>query len=126
MAGNKQVVEAAYEAFGKGDIEGVLAMLDPSIEWSAPLTLPQGGEFRGTDGVLTFFQGLGAAWDPLGLEVEALGEVGPDVVVGIVRGSGSLRDGDAASYGAVHVFTVAGGKILRFREFTDLNAPLGG
>jgi ketosteroid isomerase-like protein len=126
MAGNKAVVEAAYEAFGRGDIEAVLGMLDASVEWSAPLTLPQGGEFRGVDGALAFFQGLGAAWDPLGLEIEGVGEVGPDLVVGVVRGTGSLRDGAAASYGAAHVFTIAGGKITRFREFVDLDGPLGG
>jgi ketosteroid isomerase-like protein len=27
------------------------------------------------------------------------------------------------SYGAVHVFTVRGGEIIRFREFTDLDGP---
>ena len=115
------VVEAAYEAFGRGDIEGVLALLDPAVEWFAPQTLPQGGQFRGADGVLAFFQGLGGAWDPLGLEVEAVGEVGPGLVAGIVRGSGSLRGGGEAAYGAVHLFDVEGGRITRFREFVDLD-----
>jgi len=36
------------------------------------------------------------------------------------RGGGGPGD-----YGAAHVFTVTGGKISRFREYTDLDAPLG-
>jgi len=51
MGSNASVVEAAYAAFGRGDIEGVLALLDPAVEWSAPATLPQGGQFSGIDGV---------------------------------------------------------------------------
>jgi ketosteroid isomerase-like protein len=119
------VVQAAYEAFGKGDVPGVLATLDPAVEWHAPATLPQGGTFSGPEEVGTFFQGIGGAWDPLAVEVEAMGELAPGTVVAIVNGSGTLRGGGSASYGAVHVFTVAGGKVTRFREFTNLDAALG-
>ena len=126
MGEDAGVVEAAYEAFGRGDIEAVLGMLDPAVEWSAPLTLPQGGQFRGTDGVLAFFQRLGGAWDPMVLEVEAVGEVGPGLVAGVVRGSGSLQGGDKASYGAVHLFSIEAGRITKFREFVDLDDALSG
>jgi len=37
-----------------------------------------------------------------------------------------LRDGGEASYGAVHLFTIADGKVTRFREFVDLDQALGG
>jgi ketosteroid isomerase-like protein len=125
MSDGAAVVQAAYEAFGKGDIEGVLAMLSPDVEWSAPATLPQGGHFTGLDGALEFFKGLVATWDPLSLDVEAVGEVGPGLVAGIVRGSGSLRDGSPASYGAVHIFNVKDGKVIRFREYVDLDRAIG-
>jgi len=121
MPNNAAVVQQAYEAFGKGDIPTVLGLLHPDVQWSVAEVLPQGGEFQGTDGVLAFFQGLGAAWDLLGLEIEGVGEVGPDLVAGVVQGSGTLG-GAAASYTAVHVFTVKDGMITRFREYV-LNAP---
>ncbi|MEX2100273.1 MAG: nuclear transport factor 2 family protein [Acidimicrobiia bacterium] len=125
VGANSEVVEQAYAAFGKGDIPALIELIDDSVEWSAPETLPQGGSFHGKDGVLKFFGGLGSAWDSLQVDAEAVGDVGADTVVGIVRGTGSLQGGAAAEYGAVHVFTIKGGKITRFREFVDLDRAIG-
>ena len=124
MGENAAVVEAAYEAFGRGDIEAVLGMLDADVEWSVPMTVPHGGTFKGVDGVLSFFQGLGGKWDGLGLDVETVADIGPDQAVGIVRASGTRTGGGAESYGTAMVFTIRDGKIARFREFVDLDAPL--
>jgi ketosteroid isomerase-like protein len=127
VVGSKaQVVEQAYEAFGRGDIPAVIGALDGGVVWSSPGTLPHGGTFKGPEEVGRFYTGLGAAWDGLGLDVEAVDEVGGDLVVGIVRARGTrTATGSAVDYGAVHVFTVAAGRITRFREYTDLDAPLG-
>lgn len=125
MADNIAVVRQGYESFLEGDLETLLGLLDPAIRWTVPRTVPQGGDFHGLDEMRTFFEGLGAAWRPLGLDLEALGEVGPDTVVGIVTISGTLA-GDDVSYGSVHVFTVAGGKITRFKEYIDLDGALAG
>jgi ketosteroid isomerase-like protein len=47
-------------------------------------------------------------------------------VVGVVQASGTrVGTGAAVSYGAVHVFSVRDGRITRFREYTDLDGPLG-
>jgi uncharacterized protein len=118
------VVQQAYAAFGRGDIPALLEMMDDDIDWMAPATLPHGGRFRGKDGVGKFLEGVGAAWDPLVLEVETLGAVGDDLAVGIVRADGTRRGGGPSGYGAVHLFTVRDGRITRFREYTDLDAPL--
>ena len=126
MGARAQVVEQAYEAFGRGDIPGVLALLDERVVWTSPGTLPHGGTFKGQDEVGRFFAGLAAAWDDLGLDVEAVGEVGGDLVVGVVRARGTRTgSGNAAEYGAVHLFDVSDGRITRFREHTDLDVPLG-
>jgi ketosteroid isomerase-like protein len=88
------------------------------------VTLPQGGDFTGRDGVTRFFEGVGAAWESLHIEVEAVGELGDDLGVGVVRCSGSLREGGPGEYGAVHVFTVKNNKIIPFREYVDLDRPI--
>ena len=126
MAANREVVESAYAAFSKGDIPALLDLLDEQVEWSSPKTLPQGGSFRGKDGVGDFFVGVGAAWDPLELEVEVVDDLGNDLVVGLVHLSGSLRGGGSAGYGATHVFTVRGSKITRFREYVDADNAIAG
>ena len=124
MGANTQVVAAAYAAFGRGDIGGLLDLMDDAVEWTSPRTLPQGGEYRGKLAVAKFFENIGAAWDPLTLELEELGEFGDEVVVGVARLDGTRRNGPAAGYGSTHVFHVRDGKIVRFREYTDVNAPI--
>jgi ketosteroid isomerase-like protein len=124
MKSNADVVREAYAAFARSDIAAILDLLDDNLAWSTPATLPQGGYFTGKDGALKFFESLGAAWDTLHIEEEQVGELGPDLVIGVVRGSGALRGGGPAQYGAVHVFTVQNGKITRFREYTDLDRAL--
>jgi uncharacterized protein len=124
MGNNTEVVQQAYAAFAAGDIAGLLDLLDEHVDWSAPATLPQGGTFTGKDGALKFFEGIGGTWDSLQVEAEAVGGLGTDLVVGVVHGSGKLRRGEPAHYGAVHVFTVDGGRITRFREYVDLDKAL--
>lgn len=125
MSVNAALIEQLYAAFGRGDIPSVVANLADDVEWSVPATLPHGGQFQGKAGAVQFFEGLGAAWEVLGLDVEGVGEVGEDVVVAVVRADGTLRSGGPSGYGAAHVFTVRDGKVTRFREYTDLGEPLG-
>ena len=122
MGQNTKVVQQAYDAFGRGDIPGLLALLDDAVEWSSPKTLPHGGDFRGPAGVGKFFEGIGSKWSSLVVDVESVGDLGGDTVVGVVRAHGTRTGGGADGYGAVHVFTVGDGKITRFREYTDLDA----
>src|SRR3954451_14222042 len=121
---NSDIVTNAYTAFGRGDIPALVDLLDDNVEWSSPMTLPQGGEYKGKDGVVRFFESIGAAWETLSLTVESSGEISDDLVVAVVVLTGELRDGGPASYGSTHAFTVRGGKVVRFREYTDLDKPL--
>jgi ketosteroid isomerase-like protein len=124
MGQNATTVEGAYAAFGKGDIPGVIGMLADDVDWSAPATLPHGGHFHGQDGVGKFFEGLGATWSALPLTVESITEAGADNVIAVVRADGTRTDGSADGYGAVHIFTLANGKVARFREYVDIDAPI--
>ena len=47
MGANARLVEQAYSAFGRGDIPGLLALIDDDVELTSPNTLPQGGESHG-------------------------------------------------------------------------------
>jgi len=124
MGTNAAVVEDAYAAFARGDIPAVIDLVDDSVEWSSPATLPQGGHFHGKAGVGSFFQAVGGAWSDLKLVVEGVGEAGDELVIGVVRADGTLRDGGPSGYGATHVFTVQSGKVVRFHEYVDLDGPL--
>jgi ketosteroid isomerase-like protein len=121
---NVATVKTAYEAFGRGDIPAVLAVLADDVEWCSPLTLAHGGQFSGKAGVGEFFQGIGAQWISLELEIHGVAALSADTVVGVVTASGELRSAGSAGYGAAHVFTFANGKVVRFQEYVDLDKPL--
>ena len=116
MGANAKMVQQAYDAFGSGDIPTVIGMLDANVEWTSPRTLPHGGEFSGPEQVGKFFEGIGANWDSLTLDIESVNEVGTDVVA-VMRADGKLKSGEARSYGAVHIFAIPNGKITQWREF---------
>jgi ketosteroid isomerase-like protein len=111
-------VQEIYEAFGRGDIPAILDMLAPDVDWHVPEAVPHGGSFHGPDAVAGFFQGIGERWEDFRIETGDLLE-GGDEVASIGRGEGTLRGAGPASYGFAHVFTVADGKITRFREYVD-------
>lgn len=124
MGSNVELIESAYAAFSRGDIPAVIDLLDDQVEWASPSTLPHGGQFKGKAGVGEFFQGIGAAWAELGVKVESLGEVGAGTVVSVIQADGTLRAGGPGHYGATHVFVIGDGKVVSFKEYVDLDAPL--
>ena len=118
MGANAKQVRQAYDAFAQGDIATVIAMVDEHVDWISPRALPHGGEFSGPGQVGKFFEGIGAAWESLTLDIESVDEAGTNVV-GVLRANGTLKNGEARSYGAVHLFEIKNGKITRWREFVD-------
>jgi len=116
MAENADVVKGAYESFGKGDIPGVVEAVDEGVQWDSTESLPQGGSYSGPDGVVQFFEAVGGAWEGLEIEIEDLLESG-DHVVAVGKAQGELKGSGSTGYGFVHVFTLDGGKIVRFREY---------
>ena len=120
---NVETVKQAYAAFGRGDIPALLEMMSEEVDWVVTDILPQGGSFRGRDGVGQFFEGVGREWPELEIELDELVADG-DHVIGLGHGKGKLAGGEAADYGFAHAFTVADGKIVRFREYADPGAGL--
>ena len=117
MASGAEVVQEAYEAFSRGDIPAVLGGVADDAEWTVSESLVHGGSWRGPDGAGEFFKGLGETFDDISVEITDLIDGGDQVVgVGISRGT---RGGNAVEYGFAHVFTVADGKVTRFREYAD-------
>jgi ketosteroid isomerase-like protein len=50
---NVEVAQQAYAAFGRGDLEGILALLDPQVAWRTPgpPDLPSAGLRHGVNAV---------------------------------------------------------------------------
>ena len=115
--GNLELIQSGYEAFGRGDIAGVLEILSDDIDWNVAEVLPQGGHLHGKDEVTGFFERLGSIWEGLNLEIEDFVASGDRVCV-IGKGSGSVS-GTRTGYGFVHAWTVRDGAAARFAEYAD-------
>src|SRR5207244_13570731 len=96
MADSADVVRSAYQAFAEADIPRLLEQMGERVTWDVTAVLPQGGSWRGRDGVGEFFEKLGGAWADLGLEIEQTVHDG-DTVAMIGRAAGRLRAHGARS-----------------------------
>ena len=111
------VVQAAYAAFGSGDIPGLLALCSDDVEWShnGPKGLPYGaGVFRGKAEVAQWFGHVAAHDDVRQFEPREFFE-GPAhcTVLGWER-TADRHTGREFETAWTHVFEVKGGRIARF------------
>src|SRR5215217_3244477 len=110
---DREVGRGSSDAGGAGGVRRLRArghprhprMLDDGVAWTSPRSLPQGGTYKGREEVGSFFESLGSAWERLDVEPEAMGEVGDELVVAVVRLNGTRRGGGASGWGAVHAFS---------------------
>ena len=123
MSENTDAINGAYDAFARGDVAAIVAIVEDGAAWVSTESLPQGGTFNGPDGASQFFQGVGEAWKALDVEVDELLDAG-DHVVGVGTARGELRDGDTAGYGFAHVFAMNDGKIAGFHEYAAPDGAL--
>jgi ketosteroid isomerase-like protein len=49
---NLELVRAAYDAYNRDGINGILGYLDPEVEWRNPAESPNAGVFVGHEGVV--------------------------------------------------------------------------
>lgn len=116
-----QIVRDSYEAFDRQDLDGVLAALDPSIEWQQAQGLPHGGTYIGTDAVRrNIFDPLDRDWwDEFTAHPHEFLDAGDEIVViGRYRGV-AKRSQHQLDVPFVHVWSIRDGKAVRFRQFLD-------
>ncbi len=123
-AENVDVVLGIYDAFRRGDVPGILNLLDPQAElqFEGPSTIPWIGSRRGHDGWTTFFQAVGQSLEDVTLSMEPFAAQG-DRVVAAGRYQGRVkRTGKRIDSPLVHLWTVRNGKAVRCQELTDTAA----
>ena len=127
-------VQALYAAFAKRDVQAVLAVLSPDVEWGEPANPfnPAAGTRHGHQGFLEWLQIGQRSEEILALEPrQFLADADSVAVVGYSRCRAKLT-GRTFETDFVHLVTFQDGKIIRFREFFDTFAaaeafkPVGG
>ena len=117
---NAQIVKDTLAAFGRGDMQGVLALLADDIEWITPGEgSPFAGTRRGHAGVADFFQKISEMFEISFLEAREFVSQGDLVlVVGFDRGRVKATNRTFEGHW-VFAFTVRNGKVTNVREYID-------
>jgi uncharacterized protein len=117
----------AYEGFGRGDIDAVLSVMDPDIEWDATDALAHTGVYQGHAGVAEYIDSLSSAWQEFELFPEQFSESGDGahvMVLGSVKGRLAANGQDVEARFA-HVLQLdAEGKVTRLNVCLDREAAL--
>jgi ketosteroid isomerase-like protein len=124
-ADNTKVVQDAYAAFGRGDVQGILDRLDDGIVWQgvygAGSNVPMAGERRGKPAVAEFFKLVATHVNFTRFEPKEFVATGDKVVtLGHYTAKTSANkefDSDFAM-----VFTMRNGKVTTFQEFLNTAA----
>jgi len=119
---NLSIVTGMYEAFGKGDIPGVIAALDPQVEWleAENFIYADGNPYLGPNAVLEgVFVRIGAEWEDFTVSPKEILDAG-ETVVGHGYYSGTYKkNGKQVRAQFAHLFTFRDGKVVKFQQYTD-------
>ena len=117
------MARSVYAAFGRADVEGILALLDPQVSWRTPgpPDLPTAGLRRGVAGVREFFGALLGTLDVQDFRPTDFFSGGDKVVVLGTSREGPKGTGRLVDFRWVHVFTFRDGKIVEFDEPADVS-----
>ena len=122
MADFTEELRRAYAGFGAGDMDLVLSVMGPEIEWDATDALAHKGIYRGHDGVREYIGGISSHWDEYELAPDEFTESGDHVMVlGYVRGR-LKGNPEAMELRFAHVVEIADGKIVRLKVCLDREA----
>ena len=115
-----EVVRRVYDAFGRGDMAGVLGAMADDIKWYQAEGMPYGGLYHGGEAVAqNVFGPLMRDIPNFAVAPEEFIASGDTVVV-VARYTGTGKDtGKDLDLPVVHVWDVRNDKLARFRQFAD-------
>jgi ketosteroid isomerase-like protein len=115
---NVELVRNAFDAFTRGDIEGVLRVCDENIVITQPPELPGASpQQRGHGGVLEAFSIWPEQWDDYYIEILRTADSGDYVVVTARTGGRGKQSGVEVKMEFAFVFTVRDEKIVDMQIF---------
>jgi ketosteroid isomerase-like protein len=121
---NVQIVARLYELYGRGDVDALVAQVDPNVEVDLTDRLPDEAVMHGREAYRSFLEGGFEIWSEFRVEVEELVDAG-EAVVAMVRtvavGEGS---GAEVSERVAHVVWLRDGPAYRLKLFGRREAAI--
>ena len=124
---NVEAFRPGVEAYNRRDVEAVLEVLDPDVEWHDVFQVVLGGQatvVRGHEGARALMRDHQEAFDELETEYSDMRDLGDQLVaIGVARVRGRESGVEIKSpLGAVVDFR--NGKVIRIRTFLDPSEAL--
>ena len=117
-----EAVQRLYEAFGRGDVEAVLADLADDVDWAAEAastSVPWYGKYRGKGEVPRFFQDIGTNVEITEFAPLTFTSNETDVIVAVRWAYTVNATGKTAAMTMQHWWRFADGKIVSFLGSED-------
>ena len=117
---NINVIKKLYQAFSEGDLDSILNIIHPDVEWVESEGIPYGGKFIGRDAVVKgVFAKIGAEWDDFQAHTEEFINAGDTIIVlgydsGTYKATGKSMEAATASF-----WTLKDGKVIKFIQYID-------
>jgi len=117
-----QTVQDVYTAFGSGDLQTLLGLMDDNVTWtthSPRAAVPWAGRYHGVEGVKDFFSRVLTTSEIVEFAVDWMAGDGEHVAV---RGHERVRareGGKGYETAWAHLWTVRGGRVVSLEEFHD-------
>jgi ketosteroid isomerase-like protein len=119
-AGNVEAVRGWIEAYNRRDIEGLLELSDPEIEFRSIFAgIESGGAFRGRSGVYEYFAAIDDAYESFQVPPDEFLDAGAAVLLSahaVWTGRGSGASDKTRIFVAVWLRAA---KVMRVETFTD-------
>ncbi len=119
---NVDAVSSIYEAFATGDVPTVLSLFDQTIEWNEAENhiYADRNPYVGPEAVLNgVFLRLATEWEGFSAAPKELLDAGEKVVALGTYGGAYKVTGKSVRAQFVHVWTLRGGKVIGFQQYTD-------
>jgi ketosteroid isomerase-like protein len=121
---NVGVIEAAWDAFGKGDIDKATEVAAPEAEIIAPESLPWGGTYTGPDGYRDLLGQIFQRFSQFSVKPEKVLSADDDHVVVVASISGRAKGGKDLRARVAWIYQLRDGKVVRGEAFPDSAAIL--
>jgi ketosteroid isomerase-like protein len=124
MHASSELVCGIIAALNRGDVDGMLARMDPDFEWRPLEASPVARVYQGHEDVRRYVEDWLTTFEDLRIDVEGLSEVS-DRVVAVVHGHGRGRaSGVQLDTHFCQVWTVSRGTAMAMEEHTTREEAL--
>jgi uncharacterized protein len=122
---NVEIVRRGYEAYNRGDVDGVVADFARDCEYIATGALPgTRGVFRGPEGYEQFIAWVRSEFDDARIEVTELIDAGNRVFVSVTLRGRGRQSGVPTTWSFWQVWTMLDGEVVRGQAFVNRDEAL--